>query len=535
MRFILVLALVWPVAAGADRILATSRVVGVTIYPMGAEVTREVSFTAAAGAHEVLVTDLPEYMDPTMLRVTSADTDLGAFAVRQDRLPPREDATDPAMKAAKDAVKVAQVALHGAQARVAGIQAEIEAQEAQITFLTGVKMNDAAATAEALSAISQMIGTEVLTARLAALAAAAGLPGAEEEVATAQEDVAQAEAAVEALSVRDADYAALSVAVTAKGGEAHLVVTHFVYEATWSPVYDMVLDRKAGTLEVARGVLVSQASGEDWVGVDLTLSTAQPGAQAEPSVLYPWLRRIEDPVALDDMARKADGDGGMPEPMVAEAAMAMTSAIAGFQGDTVIYRYPAAVDLASGVENLRLALDELNFAPKVVAVAVPRNDKTAFVVATLTNDGAEILLPGTANLYRDGDLTGTTELEALAPGASTDLGFGAIEGIRLKRDMPQRAEGDRGIISTSTQIEESAVLQIENLTDEVWPVRVLDQVPYSEQEELEISYVADPEVSETDVEGNRGVLAWDLDLGPGEKKAITLKSLMSWPEGMVLQ
>jgi uncharacterized protein (TIGR02231 family) len=156
-------------------------------------------------------------------------------------------------------------------------------------------------------------------------------------------------------------------------------------------------------------------------------------------------------------------------------------------------------------------------------------------VATLTNDGTEILLPGTAYLYRDGAMVGQTQLRALPPGGKTDLGFGAIDGIRLTRDMPERAEGDRGIISTSTQVEEKAVLEVENLTGESWPVRVLDMVPYSEQEELEITYSADPPETEADVDGKRGLLAWEFDLPAGEKKAIRLDSLMSWPEGKVLQ
>lgn len=106
----------------------------------------------------------------------------------------------------------------------------------------------------------------------------------------------------------------------------------------------------------------------------------------------------------------------------------------------------------------------------------------------------------------------------------------AIEGLRLKRDMPLRAEGDRGILSSSTQVEEKAVLQIENLTDEAWPVRLLDVVPYSEQE-VEISYTADPAPSVVDVDGQRGVLAWEFELPAGEKKAVQLDSVMRWPEG----
>ena len=57
-------------AALADTILATSRVTAVTIYPQGAMITREVTFTAPAGRHEVLVSDMPGSAEPQLLRVT---------------------------------------------------------------------------------------------------------------------------------------------------------------------------------------------------------------------------------------------------------------------------------------------------------------------------------------------------------------------------------------------------------------------------------------------------------------------------------
>lgn len=533
MRALMCLFVLLPVPGFSDTLRVTSHVTAVTIYPQGAQVTREVVFQAAAGAHDVLITDMPQDTEPSLLRVGSTDLDLGAFALRTDRLPPRDDAKSPEVVAAKVAIKAAEAALRGAEAKVAGINAEVEAQEAQIKFLGSIELNDVTATAESLLAVSQMIGTEVLTARMAALAEQAGLGVANDDVATAQEALTVAQDGLAALSQGDEAYTALSVAVTAKGGEGHLTVTHYVADAGWGPVYDLALDRKGGKVAVDRGVLVSQDSGEDWVGVDLTLSTARPSEQSAPTELHAQLRSVVDPAAP-----AADSMEGAAMPTMAPAPVmttrGMTASVA-YQGDTVVYDYPAKVDVAKGVENLRLALDQLNFTAEIRAFAVPRYDATAFINAKMTNNGTEILLPGTAYLYRDGALVGGITLEALSPGQKVDLGFGAIDGIRLKRDMPERAEGDRGVFTSSTQVEEKAVLKVENLTAEAWPVRLLDQVPYSEQEELEISYTADPAVTEADVDGQRGVLAWDFDLGPGEKKAINLQSVMSWPGGKVLQ
>jgi hypothetical protein len=66
-------------------------------------------------------------------------------------------------------------------------------------------------------------------------------------------------------------------------------------------------------------------------------------------------------------------------------------------------------------------------------------------------------------------------------------------------------------------------------------VRLLDQVPYSEQEDLEVTYQADPAPTEADVKAQRGILAWDFDIAPGEERVVTLTHSLRWPQGMELQ
>ena len=518
----------------ADTVLATSHITAVTLYPQGAQVTRDVTITAAPGPHEVLITDLPAQIEPTLIRLTSPDASLGAFALRTDRLPPRTPPTSPALDTAKANVATAKAGLAKAQSTVDAIGAVVEAQQASIGFLTGLKLDGSGDTAADLTTIADMIQTKVLAARQAAQAAQLDLPAANEGVKAAQLVLDQANAAQEALAKPDEDYAALSIAITTTANTAHLTLTHFMADASWAPVYDMTLDRKTPKLTVNRGVLVSQSTGEDWSGVDLTLSTAEPSDQATASQLSPELMRVGDPAPPMPADSMAEGSGETlmsPAPVVA----ASTTATLSYQGDTVVYHYPTTVDLASGVENLRLALDQQSFTPEVQARAVPRYDASAFLMAKLTNSAAEVLLPGTAYLYRDGALVGSTDLPILAPGAHTDLGFGTIHGLKLTRDMPQKAQGDRGIFTTSTQIEEKSVLKVENLTDESWPIHLMDQVPYSEQEELQISFTADPAPTAQDVEGQRGILSWDFDLAPHDTKSVTLNSVASWPQGKVLQ
>lgn len=527
----------------ADTITAQSTITAVTVYPEGARITREVTFTAPApGAHDLVVTDLPGGSDAGLMQLSGGEGIVfGAFSLRSDRLPPRPEALTPAQQAAQAAIEAATAAERQALAAVEAIQARIAAANAQAAFLgsfTGALPEDA--TPETLQALARMVGAETLAAAQAAAAAKADLWAAQDALEKAQKARAEAQAAYDALPADDSDYTALTVAVeAAAAGEAKMTVTHYIDGAGWRPFYDLNLTRVGGDqLAIDRSVLVSQYTGEDWAGVDLTLSTSRPSLQAAPSTLWPELRQIVPEPSRDEDARDAalEAAGAAPG-MVAEpeAAPAPVVATAGLEGDTVVYHYPRPVDVASGVEDLRLPLDVIAVSPKVYAQAVPRWDSSAFVMAEFVNPGDEPLLPGEALLFREGVLVGGLSLDLIAPGAETEVAFGALETIRVSRDMPVRDSGQSGFLSTSNEASEEAVLKVENLGAESWPVRLVDQVPYSEQEDLEIEVEASPAPSQADVDGQRGILEWDFDLGKGEKKEISLGYRMRWPEGMMLQ
>lgn len=526
----------------ADTIPAASRITAVTVYPQGAKLTREVTFTVpTTGRHELLVTDLPADSQSGLIQLAPGQgVRLGAFNLRADRLPPREEPLTPLQQAAKGEVERLEAAEHEAMLVVEAVQARIDAAEAQVRFLSSFSggLPDQA-TPDTIRAMAGMIGTETLAARQAALAARGDLWPAEKALRDAQEALAKARAAYEALPSADVDYTALAAELSAEAGAHSVTITQYVDGAGWRPFYDLNLTREGGeALAFNRSVLVTQHTGEDWSDVALTLSSSAPAEQAAPSTLWPELRYIEPEETEADRARRSAmaADAVMEEGVAAEAAApAPVVAGAAIEGDTVVYIYPDPVTVASGAEDLRLALDSLSFAPVVKAVAVPRRDRTAFVSASFTNASAEPLLPGEALLYREGVLVGTAWLPVIAPGAEVDVGFGALETLRLKREMPKRATGETGVFSTSNERTESAVITVENSGDQSWPVRLLDQVPYSEQDELEIEVSADPAPTETDVEGQRGILAWEFDLAAGGKQTITLTHTLSWPEGMELR
>ena len=180
-------------------------------------------------------------------------------------------------------------------------------------------------------------------------------------------------------------------------------------------------------------------------------------------------------------------------------------------------------------------MGEISTAAETVAQAVPLTDSNAFLMASITNDMGELILPGTAMYYLDGRFIGQQHLELIPAGAEADLAFGPIDGLRLTRTILDRNEGDSGIITKSNDLSEAVEIKVENLTGEVWPVRLLDRVPYSEQEDLEITWSARPKPAEQNIDGKRGIMAWEFELGAGDSQMIRLDHQLEWPEGKVLR
>ena len=541
--FAVLLALL-PGAALADRIEAQSRVVAVTIYPWGASVARRVEFTAPAGVHELVVPDLPPGIDAASLRVAGAEgLTVGAVTLATGRLPAPEAEPPAAVKAAEAEVERHQAVLRERDEAIAAIRLRVDAANERWQFLRALGSNERVAGLDParLVELSRMVGDETLAARQAAHAAEVEAAAAERARKDDAEALERAELALSALRSEAEGRAVLTLAVEA-GGEspAHVDVTTFTPAATWRPVYDLRLTRGAApVLTVERSAFVSQASGEDWRGVALTLSTARPMDRSAPGAVHPWLRRI---LREDEVLPYARGAGSMAEadavmsavPQAAPAPV-MDKAMLDFQGLTAVYRYGNAVDVRDGVEDLRLKLDDLVFAPEVMAVAVPSQDATAFAVAKVVNEAGQVILPGLASLYLDGAMVGSAALPLIAPGADEAIGFGPVDGLRLTRTVPARSGGERGLLSSRNQQDEVAILKVENLTGEDWPIRVLDRVPYSEQDDLTVTVTATPPATETDVEGRRGVLAWEFALPAGATREIRLEHSITWPPGYVLE
>ncbi len=536
--------------AFADSFTGQASVDTVTIYPGVASVMRQVTLDLPAGSHEIIVPGLPREVTADGLRVAApAGVQIGGVNLSRDRLPVTPDQTSPEIEAAEAEVERLEEVLRQSTVAIAEIRLRVQAAEERIAFLQGLSQSSAGETLSAgsiadIQALTQMVGSETLAARQEAFTAEQEAKAAERAQEDDREALDEARQALAALMAPADDGSVLTFNLNVtEAGEVTVEISTIEGYANWSPVYDMRLTTgDAPTLDIDRSVVVSQETGQDWLDVTLILSTARPGERIAPSDVWAVPRRI---VSEEELEReRQDRNLGVAEPLlsrsVVEPAPAMVAeadfqAVADFSGATVTYTYPGRVDIRNGVDNLRLPLDTLNLDADVWAEAIPSRDQIAYRVAEFTNTTQEVLLPGQALMFADGTMIGFTQLPLLAAGADAELGFGPLDGIRLTRAIPKRSEGDRGVFSSSNQLTEAAVIGIENLTGQDWPVLLRDTIPYSQQDDLEVDFEASPNATRIDPEGQRGILEWDLEVEAGTKEEVRLDYTLTWPEGYVLQ
>ncbi len=533
----------------ADTFVGAARVDTVTIYPGLATVTRQITLDLPAGRHDIIVPDLPQALSSEGLRLAATGgVQIGAVNLAYDRLPVTPDQSAPAIVAARAEVDRLEAVLRDRTDAIAEIRLRVQAAQEQIAFLQSLSQASAGDTLTAsaiadIRALAQMVGTETLAVRQTAFAAEQEAQAAERAREDDIEALEDAKRALAALMAPADDASVLTFTVNApQAGEVTVDVTTLEGFANWQPVYDMRLTTgDAAGLDIDRAVIVSQQTGQDWLDVNLVLSTARPGEQIAPGDVWAPLRRIISEDALDreggvvmmsDSAQSFSRAelGAMPAPVMEEVV-----AKADFSGATVSYTYPGRVDIRNGVDDLRLPLDTLSLDAQVWAEAAPSRDLIAYRMAEFTNTTDEILLPGRALVFADGTMIGFSQLPLLAAGADTEMGFGPLDGLRLTRTTPNRSEGDRGVFTTTNQLTEQAVMTVENLTGQDWTVLLRDAIPYSEQDDLEVAFTASPAVTRRDPEGQRGILEWDLDVPAGATQEVTLDYTLRWPDGYVLR
>ncbi|MDZ7823388.1 MAG: DUF4139 domain-containing protein [Ahrensia sp.] len=115
------------------------------------------------------------------------------------------------------------------------------------------------------------------------------------------------------------------------------------------------------------------------------------------------------------------------------------------------------------------------------------------------------------------------------------LAFGQDDFVIVERVETERKEGETGLISSSLTDERSTKTTIRNLHNFPIDVKMLDRLPVANHEDIIVTMLpATTKPTVTDLDDQRGILSWSVNLAAGAQTVIDFGYRVSWPKAMMI-
>lgn len=518
----------------------TSRIARVTVYPGSATVERVAK--VAAGARSLRLACLPASLDVQSLQINADPAvRVGEFNVlTEDR------------DVAAGCASPLDGRIRELEDQIAGVKAEASALQLVDGYLRSVAhagTGEEAATAAGARAASPTPAQITATADVLRKSGQDSFARAH-QLQRKQEALELALKPLVAERDRVASQRARVVSVTinlAAEREAELRLSYQVRGPGWQPSYRATLDATKATVLIERQALVAQNSGEDWAGVQLTLSTGQPGRATQGQLPRPWWLNVAPPPQGAGTQAAAVAMAPAPAPAMtplsrsrnaAEEAMPTFDVSALDKGFATEFAVPQRITVPSSGQRVTLALGNHTAPATLLTRAAPAVEEAAYLVAQIAQPPG-VWPAGAAGLYRDGAFVGNGRIDFGAPSAgalagSTSLSFGRDELVTVRAEPVQDLTGSSGFVGSRVERKTRRAYSVENRHKTGITLQVLHAAPVSRNEKIEVESRYQPQPAETTWNRTPGTIAWQQLLAAGATAQFSAEHTIRYPKDIDL-
>lgn len=537
-NFLLLPALLLGAGLTAAEIKTDAAVVSqVTVYADRAEVVRHLRLRLEPGEHTLVFDQLPATTDLGQVRVDGR----GAFTlidIRTETVQLREaaDAQVRKLQAALKELEVRTQALTQAEGRLAFQRGALDKV---LTRLTATGKESANPEMDPTKWAAYL---DFHAKQLAGIDQATLAKQKEREQVRLESDRLNRELNELRGSQRRARHLAKVNVSVRQAGEAEFDLSYLVRGAGWTPSYDMRASTKTGTLAVTYHAQVRQSTGEDWRGVSLRLSTAQPGIAGREPKLDPWfISRLEGRRAVE-MKEYADDAGGMPQMHnafaadVGEAGKTRTRSAKVTVGATAAtYAIERPADILSDNKPTKVSVAQLSFPSVFRHTCVPKLSPHVYLKTKAVNQSDFTLLPGETSVFLDGAFVANASLDLVPAGQDFWTYLGADQSVTVERKVLNRRSETSGVFGQKTaRTVFDQIFKVTNGKNTEVDLVLWDQVPIADHEDIKVLIEEPAFAKDTDgLKMNESkFLEWRLPLKAGEKKDVPFRFAVEHPEDM---
>jgi uncharacterized protein (TIGR02231 family) len=344
--------------------------------------------------------------------------------------------------------------------------------------------------------------------------------------------------------------AAMIAVVLEQEGNFELELSYIVRNASWSPQYDVRVQKNAeqtrGEVELTYSGVVRQATGERWENVNLALSTARPSLAAVLPELKPWYLKSYEPspapapvfAAAAPMLRAQQYGGpgetavsGALAPEAEQVEAAIDTATVEHTGTAYVFRVGSSVDIPSdnAPHKTTIALDGLPC--DFDYVCAPALEEALHLRATISNTTERVLLKGSASIFLSGEYVGTTAVILTAPGETFNVFLGLDDSIKVERKLSERAVDKGNLLQSDLRRTTfSYSIKVHNYAPAPRHIIVRDHLPVSQHERIKVKVQQlQPQPAErTKLE----LLTWDFTLAANAEQKIEYRFVVEQPQDL---
>lgn len=547
--------------AAAEVPTTGAKIARVTVYADRAEVVRRFATTLPAGEHALVFDALPGETDLSSVRVNGQ----GSFSlidIRAETIQTLE-VTDTQVRELSAKLKAEQVKLQEvtqAQTRNAQRRASLEKVLGRLTAVGKESANPDLDPAKWAGYLSYHVDS------LAKLdQETLDLKGRDDAL---RAEINRLERELNQLNgnrTKSRNVARVKIEVT-QAGPQEFELSYVVAGPSWSPRYDVRADTVAKKLTVAYQAQVRQRTGEDWLGVSLRLSTAQPGVAGREPELTPWALYKAEPVVPTGAVLMDEGGLAAAKPQSATAmrhgrakqeeqqahaehllpvvpltpaaaAMEISSATVQAGATAALFQVPRAYDIPSDPKSVKVALTEQTFFASFRHSCVPKLSPNVYLKAQAVNASDYPFLPGPTAVFLDGAYVAAASMDLVPAGQEFITFLGVDQTVKVERRVLARREEVTGVFGKKThRTVHDQLFKVTNGKRADIDLTVGDQLPLSNHDAIKVVLEEPRYEKDTDALklNEQKFLEWRLRLGAGDKLDLPFRFAVERPEDVIV-
>jgi hypothetical protein len=161
----------------------------------------------------------------------------------------------------------------------------------------------------------------------------------------------------------------------------------------------------------------------------------------------------------------------------------------------------------------------------------PALARDAFLVAELQSPSKQVLPGGDASLFVGDDPAGTAFLKVVAPGERFTLPLGVDRAVRPVRNVTL-VQSEKGFIGKDEETVYRVTIEVANPYAFPLPVRIHDQWPLTDDDDVEIKLVRTEPFARQDKV--KGTLEWELTVPASGKTVVSFEYTLRHPKGWLM-